>query len=113
MSSVTREIVHDVETHPVHSTRTYWLIALVLTVLTIIEIAMYYLEVGGTVPPGVAATVILILSAVKFVLVVMFYMHLKYDSRIFSGVFLTGMTLGTLVISGLFLLYHVLVPLIR
>ena len=34
MSSVTREIVHDVETHPVHSTRTYWLIALVLTVPT-------------------------------------------------------------------------------
>ena len=52
------------------------------------------------------------LSAGKFALVVMFYMHLKFDSRIFSGVFLAPFSLATVVIIGLFLLFKVL-PLYR
>lgn len=105
MSSQTREIVHDQHTHPTHSTRTYWLIAGVLTVLTVGEIGLFYLEntLGGLAPP-----LILVLSAAKFILVVMFYMHLKYDSRVFSGVFLFPFALGSLVVVGLFLLYHIL-----
>ena len=47
----------------------------------------------------------------KFVLVVMFYMHLKYDSKIFTGIFLFPFALATLVIVGLTILYHVLHPL--
>jgi cytochrome c oxidase subunit IV len=56
----------------------------VLTILTAIEIAAYYVEdqLGG-----IAAPLILVLSAAKFILVVMFYMHLKYDSRAFTGIF--------------------------
>ena len=51
------------------------------------------------------------LSAAKFVLVVMFYMHLKYDSKMFTGVFIFPMALAALVIGGLTILYHVLHPL--
>ncbi len=108
MTSETREIMHDVHSHPVHSTRTYWQIAGILTVLTAIEIGMYYLEVYGYVAQGLAATIILILSAAKFILVAMFYMHLKYDSRIFTGIFAFPLSLGALVIVGMFLLFHIL-----
>jgi cytochrome c oxidase subunit 4 len=48
---------------------------------------------------------------VKFVLVVAFYMHLKYDSKLFTGIFLFPLALGTLVICALTILYHVLAPL--
>ncbi|CAN5354364.1 hypothetical protein BH23GEM4_BH23GEM4_19610 [soil metagenome] len=109
MSSETREIAHDVDAHPVHSTRTYWQIFAILTVATAIEILLYYSEaVWHLIPAGVAVPAILLVSAVKFILVVMFYMHLKYDSRVFTGVFLFPFALGTVVVGGLFLLYHVL-----
>ncbi len=107
MSSQTREIMHDQHAHPVHGTRTYWIIGIILTVITAFEIAAYYFEdmLGGTV-----TTVILTLSAAKFILVAMFFMHLKYDNKIFSGIFIFPLALATLIISALILLYHVLHP---
>ena len=110
MSSETREVLHDLDAHPVHGTKTYWIIGLYLFILTALEIASYYYEdqLGSMATP-----VILALSAAKFILVVMFYMHLKYDSRMFTGVFLFPMALATLVIVGLTVLYHVLHPMPR
>ena len=108
MSSQSREIVHDQHAHPVGATKTYWVIGVILFVITALEIGAYYTEdsLGAAMVP-----VIMILSALKFFLVVAFYMHLKYDSKIFSGIFLFPMALGTLVITGLYLLYHVVHPL--
>ena len=108
MSSESREIMHDQHSHPVHGTRTYWIIGIILFVVTALEIGAYVIE--ESLGP-MATTVILALSAVKFVLVVMFFMHLKYDSKVFTGIFLFPFALATLVIVGLFMLYHVLHPL--
>jgi cytochrome c oxidase subunit 4 len=110
MSSETREVLHDLDAHPVHGTKTYWIIGLYLFVLTALEIACYYYEdqLGSMATP-----VMLALSAAKFILVVMFYMHLKYDSKMFTGVFLFPMSLATMVIVGLTVLYHVLHPMPR
>ena len=108
MSSETREIMHDQHTHPVGETRTYWIIGVILIVATVIEVAAYY---GESVLGGFSNTVVMVVSAAKFILVVMFYMHLKYDSKVFTGVFIFPMALATLVIGGLYLLYHVVHPL--
>ena len=108
MSSETREIMHDQHSHPVHGTRTYWTFGVILFFVTAFEILAYYME--DRLGPAAVPT-ILILSAAKFALVVMFFMHLKYDSKVFSGIFLFPLALAALVISGLFLLYHVLHPL--
>ena len=107
MSSETREVLHDVDAHPVHGTRTYWIIGAYLFVLTALEIGCYYLEdqLGSLATPA-----ILILSAAKFILVVMFYMHLKYDSKVFTALFVFPMALAALVIGGLTILYHILNP---
>ncbi len=108
MSSETREIMHDQHSHPVHGTRTYWIIGAILFVVTALEIAAYYVEdqLGAA-----AAPTILVLSAIKFFLVVMFFMHLKYDNKVFTGIFIFPALLATLVITSLFLLYHFLNPL--
>lgn len=106
MSSETREIIHDQHTHP--GNKFYLWIGAALILLTVFEVVGYLGETSGTLGPGTAALVIGVLSAVKFVLVVMFYMHLKFDSKVFSGIFLFPALLGTLVIVGLFMLFHVL-----
>src|SRR5687768_12082232 len=108
MSSETREIMHDQHTHPVGETRTYWIIGIILILATVVEVAAYY---GESVLGGFSNPVVMAVSAAKFVLVVMFYMHLKYDSKVFTGVFIFPMTLAALVIGGLYLLYHVVHPL--
>lgn len=108
MSSETHEIMHDQHTHPVGATKTYWLIGIALILITGVEISAYFYE---DLYGALATPTVLVLSALKFVLVVAFYMHLKYDSKLFTGVFLFPMALATLVIGSLILLYTVLHPL--
>jgi cytochrome c oxidase subunit IV len=111
MTSTAREVAHDQHAHP--DNRFYLKIGVYLVVLTILEVLAYVAEVNHWVGLGTAALVIGILSAAKFVLVVMFYMHLKFDSKMFTGIFVFPAVLGTLVIVSLWLLYHVVHPLVR
>ena len=49
--------------------------------------------------------VLLILSALKFALVAMFYMHLKTDGRLLSTVFVFSLVIAAVVITALMLLF--------
>jgi cytochrome c oxidase subunit 4 len=98
---------HDVSTeHPAHATTgTYLRVAAALVMITLLEVGVFY------VPTFQAALVpvLLFLSAVKFTLVVMFYMHLKFDSRFFAFVFGGPLLLALAVaISLLFIFYGAL-----
>ena len=82
------------EAHEAHPTwSTYWKVALILTVITVVEVMCYYIPAFVATPYFVPT--LLILSAVKFAIVVMFYMHLKYDAKLyralFTGPFLVAM----------------------
>lgn len=88
--------------HP--GSRTYILIAVILTILTAAEVAVFYIPALDP----VLVPILLALTVGKFSLVVMFYMHLKFDSKIFSGVFLAPLTLAVGVIISLILLFKVL-----
>jgi cytochrome c oxidase subunit 4 len=81
--------------HPTWST--YWKVALILTLITAAEVWAYY--VPSFVASRAFVPTLLILSALKFAIVVMFYMHLKYDHRLFRVLFT-----GPLLIAGLTLL---------
>jgi cytochrome c oxidase subunit 4 len=106
MTSSTREIMHDQHSHP--STRFYWIIGALLMVLTVLEIFGYLGETRGAYTAGVAALIILALSAAKFFAVVAYYMHLKPDNKLFTAIFVFPALLGTLVIVGMIMLFHVL-----
>lgn len=80
----------------------YWAIGGILAVLTAMEVGAYYMELGALEVP-----LLIGLSIAKFVLVVMFFMHLKFDSRIFTGVFVAGLVLAVFMVSALIILYHV------
>jgi cytochrome c oxidase subunit 4 len=75
---------HD---HPKDSL--YVVIALVLAVLTALEVSTYYLDFGALFLPT-----LLVLMSVKFWLVVQFFMHLKFDAKIFGRLFWTGLFLA-------------------
>lgn len=83
---------------------TYLVIALILTVITALEVAIFYIEALS----GVILPLLLTLSTGKFVLVVMFYMHLKTDSRIFTNVFMAPMALAVFLVIALVVLFNVL-----
>jgi cytochrome c oxidase subunit IV len=97
---------HPVVQHPHPTAGVYLRVAAILVILTVLEVGIF--SVPSFHPILVPA--LLFLSAVKFFLVVMFYMHLKMDSRFFSLLFGgplllgLGMTLGLMFLFGAFAL---------
>lgn len=81
--------------------RTYINIALILTVITAVEVAVYYVE---PLRPFLVP-VLITLSVVKFVLVVGYFMHLKFDPRLLSGLFLFGLAIAMAIVLGLIALF--------
>ena len=65
----------------------YVMVGGVLAFITAIEVALYYISL----PRMLFIVVLLVLSALKFVTVVMYFMHLKFDSKLFTTAFVTGM----------------------
>jgi cytochrome c oxidase subunit 4 len=81
--------------------RTYINIALILTVITSAEVAVYYVD---ALRPFLVP-VLLGMSVVKFVLVVGYFMHLKFDPRLLSGLFVFGLAIGVAVVMALIALF--------
>jgi cytochrome c oxidase subunit IV len=92
---------HDAhEAHAAHgdhptSDAIYWKIFVFLAVLTALEVATTEVDLGSFFLP-----VLLGLMVVKFGTVVWFFMHLKYDARLFGKVFYAGLILAILVYAG-------------
>ena len=90
---------------------TYVKVGLFLFVLTAAEVAVYELGYNGAgsgfgaILHPVVVPVLLALSAVKFALVAMFYMHLKQDSRLFSSVFVFPLIIAAVIIVALIALF--------
>ena len=99
--------------HGAHSTSgaKYMQIAVILFVLTALEVLLY--EVSHE--PGTNGFyvflgdhfvgILLFLSALKFWFVVMFYMHLKSDTKVLSWVFGFSLMIAIVVILALFVLF--------
>ena len=90
-TTTTGEEAH--EEHADHlGPRDYWLIALFLAVVTAVEVAITYI-------PGFDGTLLvvslLVLGIVKFLTVVAFFMHLKYEPFTMNFMFYFGL-LGAL-----------------
>lgn len=75
-------MAHDFEEHH-PSTFTYLKIFIILSVMTLIEFGVFYLDLDS----ALMTWIIFALSFAKFVLVVGFYMHLKMDDWRFRVLF--------------------------
>ncbi len=93
------ETNHTQQTHP--TVDVYLRVAAALVILTVLEVGVFYVPAFHP----VLVPVLLVLSAAKFTLVVMFYMHLKADSKIFTFLFGAPLILAvTVLVALLFLL---------
>src|SRR5690606_9209725 len=96
---------HDADAGHGHAgVKTYVVIGAILTVITAIEVAIFYIPALA----GILIPALLALSLAKFMMVVLFYMHLKFDSRIFWRVFFGPLVRAVLVVVGLILFVNVL-----
>ena len=77
------------------SDKQYIVIALILAVLTAIEVSTYYIDFGPLFMPT-----LFVLMIVKFVIVVSYFMHLKFDNKLFSWLFYSGLFLAIAVYVG-------------
>ena len=99
---------HDAHAHP--TWKQYKWVALILTLITVVEVWIYYIP--AFVATKLFVPSLLIMSAVKFAIVVLFYMHLKYDARLFRALFTGPLIIAVVtLISLLFLFGHLAVRL--
>lgn len=71
----------------------YWKIAVVLAVLTAIEVAMYYIDRALGLG-SLNALILISLALLKFVMVVGWYMHLRFEKPMLNRFFAAGFTLA-------------------
>jgi len=76
-----------------HKSNRYYIgVAAFLAAVTAIEVGLYYADLGKLYLPT-----LLLLMAIKFLTVVSLFMHLKFDHKLFSYLFYSGLVLAILV----------------
>jgi cytochrome c oxidase subunit 4 len=92
---------HAAHAHPTGNT--YLKIFVILTLITVVEVWAYYIPALVASPlfnPSLIA-----MSAAKFVIVVLFYMHLKFDHKLFRVLFTGPMIIAGATITALLFLF--------
>ncbi|MEY2762280.1 MAG: hypothetical protein RLZZ16_512 [Actinomycetota bacterium] len=85
----------ETETHEAEhgmSNAGYVRIALILAAITALEVSTYYVDFGPFFMPS-----LMIMMVIKFLMVVSYFMHLKFDNRLFSWLFYAGLILAIIV----------------
>jgi cytochrome c oxidase subunit IV len=67
----------------------YVVVALILAVITAVEVLTYFVDFGGAHVPS-----LIVMMVMKFTIVARWFMHLKFDVPIFSRVFVSGLILA-------------------
>lgn len=88
--TATAEPPHEPGSHAHPGALEYIQIGVVLAVITAIEVGLYYIDLSH----DLLVVLLIILSAVKFSLVVLWFMHLKFDNKLFSQLFVGGFLLA-------------------
>ncbi len=90
----------EVHEHP--SWKQYKWVALILTLVTVVEVWVYYTPFRQS---PLFAPVLLLMSAFKFAVVVAFYMHLKYDHKLFRALFVGPLLIAMSTLTALLFLF--------
>jgi cytochrome c oxidase subunit IV len=81
----------ELHSHP--EPRQYVTVAIVLAVVTAAEVAIYYVSALES----LLVPLLIVFALIKFVLVALWFMHLRFDSPIFKRFFATGVVLAMIV----------------
>ena len=78
----------ELDHHP--GPRKYVAIAVILAIVTAVEVAIYYIPALF----DLIVPLLLAFAVIKFIFVAMYFMHLKFDSKVFRRFFLIGIVLA-------------------
>ena len=92
----------DAHAHAHPTWKQYKWVALILTLITVVEVWIYYTPFTQS---KLFVPTLLIMSAVKFAIVVLFYMHLKYDARLFRALFTGPLIIAVVTLISLMFLF--------
>jgi len=90
--------------HPHPTPRDYWLIALVLAVITAAEVAVAYIDVEAVVVP-----LLIVMAAAKLFLVVAWFMHLRFESKTYRRLFYIGLASAPVLFGAVLFTFGVLI----
>ena len=77
--------------HGAHPTDALYIkVALVLAVVTAVEVGLYYTKFS----PVATNLALMVLAGIKFVMVAAYFMHLKFDNKLLRRLFITGFVLA-------------------
>jgi cytochrome c oxidase subunit 4 len=93
MSTVETGEEFELEHHP--SPRQYVNIGIILAIITALEVAIYYVEALE----DLLVPFLIAFAVIKFIMVASWFMHLRFDSRLFRRLFITGLVLALIVFS--------------
>jgi len=80
----------------------YIKVAIALTIITVVEVVIYYLE-GFR---DFLVPALIILSCIKFAAVVGYFMHLKFDNKLFAWMFSAGLAISLAVMIAMVVIMH-------
>lgn len=95
MSTTAADDTHHVDEHDDHehpSDVKYIQIAIILAIVTAIEVLTYFVEIGDALIPS-----LIVMMVVKFWLVAGYFMHLKFDNPVLTRIFVFGLVLAVIV----------------
>lgn len=102
MSSITANDHAHADAHAHPSLSAYVRIAILLAIITAVEVAIYYIPAFE----GVLVPTLVALSAIKFVIVVGYFMHLKFDDALLTFIFAAALVASMLVFIGLWVVMY-------
>lgn len=83
------------EAHHHPTPKQYWKIAALLAALTAIEVGLFYLEQGvDAITKSITSPTLIVLSFIKFIIVIGYFMHLRYEKTLLSRFFTIGFVLA-------------------
>jgi|TARA_B100001105_G_scaffold195418_1_gene159328 cytochrome c oxidase subunit 4 len=93
MSTTTENVEAHGGGHDHPTDAKYIRVAIVLGIVTALEVATYFFNIPG----AILITVLMVMMVFKFFYVAAWFMHLRFDSPMFTKFFVTGLVLATLV----------------
>jgi len=91
------------EEHPPTTIRQYIVIGVILAIITAVELA---LTEAMDLEFRLLVTLLILLSAVKFAIVVALFMHLRFDHKLFTRLFVFGLVLASALLVALLALFN-------
>lgn len=85
--------------------RDYWMVALILAVITAAEVMVTYIDALDS----AVAPLLLVMAAAKFAIVVGWFMHLRFDAPLYRRLFLIGVVATPLLFGAVLFTFGVLI----